>query len=261
MTGEVAGSRAQVLSITKVGAEIHHYEPTPRDIAAAEGADLVIGNGMGLELWLDQFIDQLGDVPSIEASDGVEAIPIRSGKYRGRSNPHAWMSPLAARTYVQNIRNALISIDPEGRAVYTRNADRYLAELDEVATGLRHDLGQLPKEHRTLVTCEGAFSYLTRDFGLTEAYLWPINAEAQGTPEQIAGTMELVERSNVPAVFCESTVNDAAQQQVARETGARLGGVLYVDSLSRDGGPVPTYLELLRHDARTIVDGLGDDAR
>lgn len=252
----VAGDRVDVASITKVGAEIHGYDPTPGDIRRAAGADLVMDNGLNLERWFDQFIDRTG-AKRVTLSDGVEPIPIAGGgEYAGKPNPHAWVSISAGKRYVENARKALSDLDPEGASVYAANAKAYTAELDEVATFVRAEIDKLPENERALVSCEGAFSYLARDLGLQEGYLWPVNADDQGTPQQIAATIDFVKQRKVPAVFCESTVSDRPQQQVAKESGARLGGKLYVDSLSEKDGPVPTYLDLLRRDAETIVAGL-----
>jgi manganese transport system substrate-binding protein len=256
MVREVGGDRIEVASITKPGAEIHGYEPTPSDLKRAATSDLVFENGMGLERWFERFVD-LADAQSVTLSRGVRPIPIAGeSEYAGKPNPHAWMSVSNAKLYVENIRKALTALDPAGAAVFAANARRYSGELDEVGATVRRALAQLPPERRALVTCEGAFSYLARDFGLTERYLWPVNAEQEGTPQQIAGTVEFVRARSVPAVFCESTVSDKAQRQVASEAGARFGGVLYVDSLSAADGPVPTYLDLLRRDAETIIAGL-----
>ncbi|WP_276529739.1 metal ABC transporter substrate-binding protein [Thermobifida fusca] len=255
MARNVAGEHARVESITRVGAEIHEYEPTPSDLVRAQAADLLLANGMNLELWFEQFTDPL-DVPTRVVTEGVETIPVASGDYAGRPNPHAWMSPDEALVYVDNIRDALSELDPDHAADYAANAEAYQAEITEIGEFLRAELATVPEEQRVLVTCEGAFSYLARDTGLTEKYLWPMNAEGEGTPQQIASVVEFVREHNVPAVFCESTVNDSAQRQVARETGAVLGEPLYVDSLSDANGPVPTYLDLLRHDAEAIVAGL-----
>ncbi|MEU6696277.1 metal ABC transporter substrate-binding protein [Pseudonocardia sp. NPDC046786] len=260
MAREVGGDRVRVESITRPGAEIHDYEPVPGDLVRGAGADLVLDNGLGLERWFEQFVDR-SEATSVTVSEGVEVLPIVAGEYRDRPNPHAWMSPVAGERYVQNIRDALIELDPAGRDVYTANAERYAAEIRRVGEDLRTELGALPETQRALVTCEGAFSYLARDLGLREAYLWPVNSDAEGTPDQIASTIGFVRDNAVPAVFCESTVNDSAQRQVAAETGARLAGPLYVDSLSEEGGPVPSYLELLRHDARVIADGLTGGVR
>lgn len=262
MAREVGGDRVQIASITKPGAEVHGYEPTPSDLKAAARADLVLENGLGLERWFEQFIDR-ARTSSATLTDGITPIAIGSGsdgkdsEYTGKPNPHAWMSVDNAAIYVENIRKALTDLDPDGAAFYRRRADDYAARLQTVGRSVRKALTALPREHRALVTCEGAFSYLARDFDLDEAFLWPVNAEQEGTPKQIAATVGFVRERQVPGIFCESTVNHKAQEQVARESGSRLAGTLYVDSLSRAGGPVPTYLDLLRRDAETIVAGLG----
>jgi manganese transport system substrate-binding protein len=256
MVRNVAGDRVEVESITKPGAEIHGYEPTPSDIARAEGADLIFDNGLGLERWFEQFVAG-SDAEQVTLSEGVEPIPIEGeSEYAGKPNPHAWMSVGNAEVYVENIRDALTTLDPAGEAAYARNAARYVARLRDVGDFVDRELGGLPPGQRVLATCEGAFSYMARDFGLDESYLWPVNAEQEGTPQQIAAVVDTVRERRVPAVFCESTVSDKAQRQVASESGARFGGVLYVDSLSATGGPVPSYEEMLRRDAETIVTGL-----
>jgi len=256
MVRNVAGNRVEVASITKPGAEIHGYEPTPSDLKRGARADIIFDNGMGLERWFDQFIDE-ADAPRVTLSTGVRSIPIAGASdYEGKPNPHAWMSPANARVYVENIRKGLTRLDPAGAAYFRRNAERYSRELTRVHEDLERELASVPRSRRALVTCEGAFSYLARDTGMKEHYLFPVNAEQEGTPKQIASVVEAVRRDRIPVVFCESTLSDKPQRQVARESGARFGGELYVDSLSKPDGPVPTYLELLRRDARTIVDGL-----
>lgn len=256
MARNVAGDAAQVVSITRPGAEIHGYDPTPQDILAAQDADLILWNGMNLERWFEQFLRNAGDIPSATISEGVTPIPIASGDYEGRPNPHAWMSLDNAMIYVDNIRAALSEQDPENAGVYAENAGRYKAELAQEIGPLRDVLRAIPEERRWLVTCEGAFSYLARDFGLQEVYLWPINAEQTGTPRQVRQVIDTVREHHIPAVFCESTVSQAPAEQVARNTDATYGGVLYVDSLSGPEGPVPTYLDLLKVTSETIVQGL-----
>ncbi len=257
MAENVAADRVEVASLTRPGAEIHGYEPTPDDLVRGQDADLILENGLGLEAWFQQFTDRV-DAPTAVLSEGIETIPVSSGGYEGEPNPHAWMSPDNALVYVDNIRDALTALDPEGEATYTEAAEAYKEEISEVGSYLETELSGVPESSRALVTCEGAFSYLARDAGLTERYLWPVNAEREGTPQQIAAVSEFVRDNDVPTVFCESTVNDSAQRSVIRETGAAMGGTLYVDSLSEVDGPVPTYLDLLRHDAEAIVAGLTD---
>jgi manganese/iron transport system substrate-binding protein len=256
MARNVAGEGVDVVSVTKPGAEIHGYEPTPQDIVAASDADLILWNGMNLELWFEQFLTNLGDVPSATLSDGVEPIAISSGSYRGKPNPHAWMGLGPALIYVDNIAAALSQVDPDNASTFAANAEAYKAELTAALGPLKDQIAALPEDRRWLVSCEGAFSYLARDLGLQELYLWPINADSQGTPRQVQAVIDGVRDHQIPAVFCESTVSSDPAEQVARETGATFGGILYVDSLSAEDGPVPTYLDLLRVTTETIAKGL-----
>lgn len=252
----VAGDLLNVESITRIGAEIHGYEPTPSDIVKAQDADLILYNGMNLERWFEQFLGNVQDVPSVVLTEGIEPIPIAEGPYTNKPNPHAWMSPQNALVYVENIRQAFVKLDPENEPTYNANAAAYSEQLKAIDRELRADLTQVPENQRYLVSCEGAFSYLARDYDMEEIYMWPINAEQQFTPKQIQGVIESVKDNNVPTIFCETTVSDKGQKQVAKTTGARFGGNLYVDSLSTEEGPVPTFLDLLEYDARTIANGL-----
>lgn len=255
----VAGDDLEVESITKVGAEVHGYEPTPRDIVKASRADLVVDNGLGLELWFEQFMESV-DAPHVVVSEGVDVLDITGDTDAGKPNPHAWMSPVNVQIYVDNLVTAFSELDPEHAEDYAARGEAYSAQLQDVQDDLVAELATLPEAHRALVTCEGAFSYLARDAGLTEHYIWPVNAEQQATPQQIASVIDVVDTRGVPAVFCESTVSDKPMQQVVEATGADFGGTLYVDSLSGPDGPVPTYLDLLRHDADTIVGALAGGA-
>ena len=256
MARAVGGAHVTVASITKPGAEIHGYEPTPRDLVDAMDADLILWNGLNLELWFEQFLSNLGDVPAVVVSEGITPLPIRTGSYEGKPNPHAWMSLSAAMIYVDNIAAAFSKADPDNAAAYAQNAQDYKALLTQTIAPLRDKVQAIPEDQRWLVSCEGAFSYLAQDLGLREAYLWPINADETGTPQQVRAVIDTVRENNIPAVFCESTVNNDPAQQVARETGARFGGVLYVDSLSAEDGPVPSFVDLLRVSTQTVVDGL-----
>ncbi|MFC9997606.1 metal ABC transporter substrate-binding protein [Nocardia sp. NPDC127526] len=247
----VAGDHLTVESITKAGAEIHGYEPTPGDIKKASKADLILDNGLNLEAWFAQFLSDV-KVDHVVVSEGVAPINIGEDAYQGKPNPHAWMSPLNVQIYVDNMVRAFGELAPEHAADFKANGEKYKAELGAVQTELVNKLSALPANQRALVTCEGAFSYLARDAGLTEKYIWAVNAEQQATPQQIASAIDFVKRNQVPAVFCESTVSDAPMQRVVEASGAAYGGVLYVDSLSEADGPVPTYLDLIRHDAKTI---------
>jgi manganese transport system substrate-binding protein len=256
MAQTVAGEALSVESITRVGAEIHGYEPVPSDIAKAQNADLILANGMELERWFDQFLGNLDDVPTVVLTEGIEPIAIAQGPYENKPNPHAWMSPQNALIYVENIRQAFVDLDPDNADTYNANAAAYSEQLKAIDADLQRDLAEVPEAQRYLVSCEGAFSYLARDYGLKEIYVWPINAEQQSTPKQLKAVIDKVKANDVPTVFCESTVSDESQKEVAKATGSTFGGNLYVDSLSTAEGPVPTYLALLKYDAQLISDGL-----
>ncbi len=258
MAQNVAGDAAIVESITKAGAEIHGYQPTPRDIIRAQDADLILWNGLNLELWFEQFFQNLSGVPSVTLTDGITPMSITSGEYDGKPNPHAWMSLEGALIYVDNIREAFSVHDPENAAIYAANAEAYKAEITAAIAPLRDAILAVPEDQRWLVSCEGAFSYLARDFQMQELYLWPINADQQGTPQQVRRVIDTVRDNDIQAVFCESTVSQAPAEQVARETDADYAGVLYVDSLTEADGPVPTYLDLLRVTSETIAAGIAE---
>ncbi len=258
MAKNVAGDAAEVESITKPGAEIHEYQPTPGDIRRAQGAQLILTNGLNLELWFEKFYQHLKGVPEVVVTTGIQPTGITEGPYNGKPNPHAWMSPQNALIYVDNIRDAFVKYDPDNAAVYTRNAEVYKQKIKQTIEPLRAELAKIPADKRWLVTSEGAFSYLARDFDLKELYLWPINADQQGTPQQVRKVIDSIRKYHIPAIFSESTISDKPARQAARESGAQYGGVLYVDSLSAANGPVPTYIDLLRVTTSTIVNGINE---
>ena len=254
----VAGDRLKVRSIVKPGSEIHGYQPTPSDIEQASSADLIIENGLGLELWARKFTASAGDIPTVTLSDGMEPLLIAEDAYAGKPNPHAWMSPQRTMAYVDQLEQAFVQLDPAGADQFKANAVAYKQSLQRLDQELRSSLETIPTERRVLVSCEGAFTYLASDYGLEEAYLWPVNAESQVTPKRMARLIETVRSRKIPAVFCESTVSDKAQKQVAAESGARFGGTFYVDSLSKADGPAPTLLKLQRHNVALLINGLAD---
>lgn len=251
----VAGDAATVESITKPGAEIHEYEPTPKDIVKAQSADLILWNGLNLERWFERFFQNIKDKPAVVVTEGITPLSIYEGPYKDAPNPHAWMSPSNALIYVENIKNALVKYDPQNADTYQKNAAAYAEKIKQLDKPLREKLAQIPADQRWLVTSEGAFSYLAKDYDLKEGYLWPINAEQQGTPQQVRKLIDLVKKNQIPVVFSESTVSAKPAQQVAKESGTKYGGVLYVDSLSAADGPVPTYIDLLNVTVSTIVKG------
>ena len=255
MAQNVGGDKIIIESITKPGAEIHEYEPTPLDIVKAQSADLVLKNGMGLERWFEKFMSKIQGVKSVDLSQGITPMGIREGAYTGKPNPHSWMSPKNALIYVENIRKALVEIDPINKDTYNANASAYSEKIKAIDAPLQEKLSQIAPNQRWLVTSEGAFSYFIRDYGMKELYLWPVNADAEGSPQQIQKVVDTIRKHKIPVVFSESTISDKPQRQVCNETGAKFGGVLYVDSLTEKGGVASTYLELLAYNATTILSG------
>ncbi|APS29988.1 metal ABC transporter substrate-binding protein [Pectobacterium brasiliense] len=251
----IAGDAATVESITKPGAEIHDYQPTPRDIVKTQSAQLVLWNGMNLERWFTRFFENVKNVPAVVVTEGITPLPIREGAYNGNPNPHAWMSPSNALIYIENIRKGLVQADPANAETYNRNAKAYAEKIKALDAPLRERLARIPEQQRWLVTSEGAFSYLAKDYQFNEVYLWPINADEQGSPQQVRRVIDTVREKAIPVVFSESTVSDKPAKQVSKETGAKYGGVLYVDSLSTEKGPVPTYIDLLKVTVETIAKG------
>lgn len=256
MAKNVAGDAADVESITKPGAEIHEYQPTPGDIRRAQGANLILANGMNLEIWFEKFYQHLNGVPEVVVTTGIEPTGITEGPYNGKPNPHAWMSPKNALIYVDNIRDAFVKYDPANAQTYQKNAEAYKQKISQTIEPLRIELAKIPEDKRWLVSSEGAFSYLARDFGMKELYLWPINADQQGTPQQVRHVIDTIRKYHIPAIFSESTISDKPARQAARESGAHYGGVLYVDSLSTADGPVPSYIDLLQVTTSTIANGI-----
>lgn len=216
---------------------------------------MILSNGLGLENWVDKLTAD-SDATRVTVTEGIDPVPIEG---TDEPNPHAWMSPTLAKVYVDNIVDALSDFRPDDADTFRDNAGAYKTQLDEVQGDLTDGLSHLPENQRALQTCEGAFSYLTRDAGMAESYIWPVNSDAEITPDQIRAAASFVEDNDVPAVFCESTVDPGPKDQLIRDTGARDGGTLYVDSLTEDGGDAPTYLDLIRYDVDTIVEGMRGD--
>lgn len=256
MARNVAGNAAIVESITKPNAEIHNYQATPGDLRRAQSADLIIYNGLHLERWFDKFFVHLKDVPRIVVTEGIKEMGIKQGPYSGKPNPHAWMSAPNALIYIENMHKAFVKYDPKNSETYNKNAKAYGERILAAVAPFKDKIEKLPSNKRWLVTSEGAFSYLARDYNLKELFLWPINADSQGTPQQVRHVIDAIRKYKINTIFSESTVSAKPAQQVARETGAYYGGVLYVDSLSNKDGPVPTYIDLLTTTLSQVAKGI-----
>ncbi len=257
MVRNIAGNEFHVQSITKPGMEVHGYQTTPSDLIKGSNAILFIDNGFGFELWAEKFISNL-DVKRVTISDNLEPIFISEDSYKGKPNPHAWISPKRGVIYINTLVKVLSNLSPDDADIFKRNGENYKRDLLEIDEDFSLFLNTIEKKKKYLVSCEGAFSYLANDYGLKEAYLWPVNAESQITPKRMSRVINLVIDNDIPAVFCESTVSNESQLTVARETGAIFGGNFYVDSLSASDGPASSYLELLNHNLNLIKKAFKD---
>ncbi len=247
----IVGEEFNVKSITKPGMEVHGYQTTPSDLIKGSRAEVFIDNGFGFELWAEKFVSNL-KVKRITIANNLKPLFIGEDAYKGKPNPHAWISPKRGIIYVDTLSRALAELKPQSKSVFKKNAEIYKNKLLEIDEDFSLFLNTLKKNQKYLVSCEGAFTYLTNDYGLKEAYLWPVNAESQITPKRMAKVINLVKTNDIPAVFCESTVSSESQLAVARETGAKFGGNFFVDSLSEKNGPASSYIDLLNHNLNLI---------
>lgn len=256
MAEAVACGRLQVESLLGPGVEIHAHQPGERERIWLGQADLVLVHGLGLQPWLAPLLDERPALPTADVTQGLRPLAIPSGPRAGQPDPHAWMSPRQALTYVDNIRDAFIALDPDNASTYQACAARYSAELVRLDQQLRQRLQSIPVAQRVLVSCEGSLAYLAGDYKLKQIYLWPSQASPGVDPSRRDAIAAEVRQRRLPAVFCESTFDDRQQRQLAQQSGARFGGTLYVDSVSSLDGLAPSYIELLRHTVDLIKRGL-----
>jgi len=251
----VAKDEFIVRSLIQPGVEVHGYQPTPSDLVKASNAFVFVDNGFGFELWAEKFVSNL-KVKRITVAEDLDPVFISEDFYKGKPNPHAWISPKRGLLYVDILVDSLSELRPSKRDFFEVNGKIYKEKISKLDKEFSLFINNLNKNRRYLVSCEGAFSYLTNDYGLEEVYLWPVNAESQITPKRMARTISLVKDKNVPSVFCESTVSNESQMVVANETGANFGGNLFVDSLSKNSGPASSYIKMLEHNLDLIKKGL-----
>ena len=256
MVSEIGGDKVESISLTKSGMNIHDYEPTPQDLTKSQKIDLFVENGLNLEARLGKLTSSVPDVSVVIASDGVEVVSISEGSYENKPNPHAWMSPKQGLVYIENIRKSLVRISPENADYFNARAFIYSEKLKEIDKNLSLALAKIPQENRLLVTCEGAFSYLAKDYNLSETYIWAVNDESDGSPKRVVQIIDELREKKVPTVFCESTFEPLIQREIAKASGAKMGKILYVDSLSGKDGVAPTYLKLVEYTALALAEGL-----
>lgn len=271
---QVAGDRLEVRSIVPPGVDPHEYEPTPRDVAAVAGARIIVENGAGLESFMAKLLSSVGgDRPVVEASAGLVSRTGREGEVLEggaiatgpsmEADPHFWLDPVNVETYIRNIRDAFIRLDPSGAAIYGKNADAYIAKLAELDTWIGAKVAQIPAADRKLVTNHESFGYFADRYGfrIVGTVVPSVSADASPTARQQARLIDGLKAAHVRAIFLETGSSPQLAGQVAREAGITVVTALYTHSLTDATGPAPTYLDMMRYDVTTIVDALSGNGK
>jgi zinc/manganese transport system substrate-binding protein len=250
----VGGERVSVTTLVGPDGDVHVYTPAPVDARKIADAKLVIINGLGLEGWLSRLTQSAGGKATmIAASQGI--APRKLGT---DADPHAWQSVPNARIYVANIRDALVAADPAGAAIYRDNADRYLAKLDALDREVRAAVAQIPPTRRKVISTHDAFGYFAAAYGIEFIAPQGVSTESEASARDIAAIITQIKASKIPAVFLENISDPRLMRRISAETGARIGGTLYSDSLTDEKGDVPTYIDMVRHNIKALTSALSN---
>jgi zinc/manganese transport system substrate-binding protein len=250
----IGGDRIVVTALVGPDGDVHVYMPAPADAKKVAEAKLLVINGLGLEGWLPRLVQSSGSKAVIvTATDGIAPLKIGAD-----ADPHAWQSVANAKTYVANIRDALVAIDPAGAAVYRANTEAYLAKLDALDREVREAIAQIPESRRKVISTHNAFGYFAVAYGIDFIAPLGVSTESEPSARDIAGIITQIRAAKIPAVFLENISDPRLIQRIAAETGAKVGGTLYSDSLTGEKGDAPTYIELVRHNIKALTRALAN---
>jgi zinc/manganese transport system substrate-binding protein len=248
----VGGERVNVTTLVGRDGDVHVYTPAPADAKKVADAKLVLINGLGLEGWLPRLVQSAGSKAVIvTASQGVIPRKLGSG-----ADPHAWQSVANAKIYVTNIRDALVAADPAGTEVYRANAENYLAKLDALEREVRAAIAEIPQERRKVISTHDAFGYFAASYGIEFIAPQGVSTESEASARDIARIITQIRAAGIPAVFLENISDSRLMRRISGETGARVGGTLYSDSLTDEKGDAPTYIEMVRHNIKALTSAL-----
>ncbi|WP_026831855.1 metal ABC transporter substrate-binding protein [Exiguobacterium undae] len=259
MARVVGGEHVEVHSMVKIGANPHEYDPLPTDVQKMADADVVFYNGLNLEAggsWFNKLRSSTNkdgkDAPVYQLSKGVEPKYLTAAGKEQETDPHAWLDLSNGIQYVENVKDGLIKEDPDNRADYEKNASAYIKELKTLDTKAKERFAAIPEEQRHLITSEGAFKYFSSAYDFKADYIWEINSDNQGTPDQVRRIVDLIKQQDIPVLFVETSVDRRSMETVSRETGVPIGGTLYTDSLGAKGKDGSTYLTMMEANFDTI---------
>jgi zinc/manganese transport system substrate-binding protein len=250
----VGGERVHVTTLVGPEGDVHVYTPAPADAKKIADAKLVVINGLGLEGWLPRLVQSAGSkAPIVTATNGI--VPLKAAS---AADPHAWQSVANAKIYVADIRDALVAADPADAAVFRANAETYLAKLDALDGEVRQAMAQIPESRRKVISTHDAFGYFAAAYGIQFIAPLGVSTESEPSARDIAGIISQIKSSRIPAVFLENITDPRLMQRIAAETGAHVGGTLYSDSLTGEKGEAPTYIDMVRHNIRSLTSALAN---
>ena len=256
----VGGDAVDVTALVGPDSDAHAYSPSPADAKRLADAKVVLVNGLGFEGWIERLVKASGTKAAVvAASKGVSPRQMMDEDH-GKSDPHAWQSVANARIYVANIRDGLTVADPAGKAVYDANAQAYLAKLDDLENEVRTAIATIPADRRKIITTHDAFGYFGVAYGMSFIAPEGVSTESEPSAKDVARIIRQIKKQKIPAVFLENVSDPRLIEQIARETGAAIGGKLYSDALSEPNGPAATYIDMMRHNVRELAKALGGPA-
>ena len=263
ITKNVAGDLADIHSIVPIGQDPHEYEPLPQDVQKIHDADLIFYNGINLEnaedAWFTKMVKNAGKVADKDyfaVSDGVDVIYLEGAKEKGKEDPHAWLNIENGVIYAKNIAKQLIAKDPKNKETYEKNLAAYVEKLEALDKDAKQRIAKIPEEKRLIVTSEGCFKYFSKAYDIKSAYIWEINTEEEGTPEQIANLVRQLRASKVPSLFVESSVDDRPMKTVSQETGLPIFSTIFTDSVAEAGKDGDSYYSMMKWNLDKIIEGL-----
>lgn len=259
----VGGDRVEVHTLAPVGSNPHEYDPLPKDVQLTTDADVVFYNGLNLEggnSWFEKLLLTAGksekDAPVFRLSEGVEPKHLTTKGKESEEDPHAWLDIRNGIKYAENAKNALVKVDPDHAAEYEKNAEAYIAELKKLHEEAVARFNEIPQEKRVLITSEGAFKYFSEAYGFEAAYIWEINSENQGSPEQVSKVVDYIDSKENPVLFVETSIDPRSMESVSAETGVPIYGKIFTDSIGKPGEDGDTYIKMMEWNIDTIFKGL-----